>query len=572
MDDDLVHKLPGAAFTIEIKHSGEILLKNCFGFSELLGENNRIESSKLWEKFVNLFDGETQSFLKDLLRSTYAKNTTIQRLALVEGKIPVEFKILFCKYQEIKPDKLCWYFYIHEFKIDDEVIKQLGMLNSKYDDLTKLPNRSLFSDRLLQAQKHAKRLKTSIAILFLDLDGFKSINDTYGHEVGDFVLKKIAERLNRFFRDSDTVARFGGDEFCAILRDLKSQNLPEGFLARLLDEISKSISYNNISFSITASIGITFFPQLDYLAPDQLIRQADKAMYKAKQSGKNQYSIFDEELDFKERQRNLLITEIKHALKNKQLDLYYLPKINLKTQKVIGVEALLRWQHPKKGLIAAADFIDKIDKSPVAINIGNWVLEEAIKKCIEFQKLNLNISVSVNVSLDHIATNNFFDRFSEILKKHELQDLSLLELEIRESGKIESFISVNERLHQLKSLGVGITFDNFGTGFLSLSYLWQMPVNRIKIDSSLVKDMLNNKTDLAIVKAAIGIGLGLERKIVASGIESQEIADALMTHGCFEGEGYAIAKPMPESDLMSWIAKKEVSQSDRVNELETNYE
>ena len=550
------HMLPGTAVSVEYNNTKSPILNNCFALSDLLQNMPEANKKPTWKDFVNLFDFETQKFLNNLVQNIHDDGITLQHTAMLLGSFPAKLKILFCKLHLVNEAQGTWYFFIQDLKIEESLIKHISIVASKYDELTQLPNRTLFSDRLLHAQSFSKRKNTSIAILFLDLDGFKFINDEFGHEAGDFLLIETAKRLVKFFRESDTVARFGGDEFCAILTDLKEQKIPDGLINRLLEIIAKPLIYEGISISVTGSIGVTFFPQPETIGPDQLIRQADQAMYKAKQAGKNKCYIFDQKLDLKERQKNQLIEDITNGFENNSLLLYYLPKINLKTEKIIGVEALLRWNHPEKGLITAGDFIEHIEGSSISIYIGNWVLEQGIRKCQEFQKLGLNISVSINISLSHILSDRFCERLIKIVEEVGLINLSLLELEIRESGKIKSFISVNEQLHNLKKLGIGITFDNFGTGYMSLSYLWQIPVDRIKIDSSLVKDMLINKTDLAIVKASIGIVLGLGRDVVASGIETKAIANALIKQGCFEGEGYGIAKPMPENELMRWIAKK----------------
>lgn len=572
VNTDLLHKLPGAAFSVEHKKKNSVVLNSFFSLSDVLSLDTNTQEKPRWDHFVKSFDFETQAFLNNLLHNTYKDGEVFQHTAMLLKSNPAELKIIFCKYHLINPTQSIWYFYLQDLKIEESLIKHVSIVTSKYDELTQLPNRSLFSDRLHQAQSFSKRKNTSIAILFLDLDGFKYINDEYGHEAGDFVLIEVAKRLVKFFRESDTVARFGGDEFCAILTDLKEEKIPDGLINRLLKTIALPVEYKGVSLGITGSIGITFFPQNENLEPDQLIRQADQAMYKAKQAGKNSYSLFDQKLDFKERQKNQLISEITHGFKNNKLLLHYLPKINLKSERVIGVEALLRWNHPSKGLITASDFIDEIERTPIALEISNWVLEQGIKKCQEFQDLGINLSVSINVSLEHIISEDFCDKVIKIANNFGLKELSLLELEIRESGKIKSFISVNDQLHKLKKLGIGITFDNFGTGYLSLSYLWQMPIDRIKIDSSLVKDMLTNQTDNAIVKASIGIVLGLGRDVVACGIESKDIANALMQQGCFEGEGYGIARPMPEEDLMSWVTERNISSPDRSNKYESSYE
>ncbi|TVQ73621.1 MAG: EAL domain-containing protein, partial [Oceanospirillales bacterium] len=493
--------------------------------------------------------------IKGLLKKHRAVNQVVQFPIRLKGDYPDSLRLLLCKHLHDSNGDLLWLFSIYPIptQIITDACSNKESTSSTLDELTKLPNRSLFAERLYYAQALSRRQSTAIAVLFIDLDGFKYINDHFGHDAGDFVLTTIAKRLKALFRETDTIARFGGDEFCGLLTGLELNSIPGYFLQRLIQVISEGITYRNFILKVTGSIGVTFYPQPDELAPDQLIRQADQAMYKAKQSGKNKFYIFDQALDRKERVENKLLKEIEDSFKNNQFTLHYLPKINLSNDAFIGVEALLRWNHPVRGTINAAEFIDFINSTSIATELGDWVIDEVLKKLFEWKNIGFKFTVSINVSVEYIISEGFIEKLRKKLSVYPLNDNSLLEFEIRDTGLLENFSQVNNVLHACKKLGVQIAYDNFGKGFLSLSSLWKMPVGRIKIDPSFVRAMLSNSNDHAIVKAVIGIGAGLGHQVVASGIESQEIANELLLNGCNEGEGYGISRPMPAEDIPNWV-------------------
>ena len=519
-------------------------------------ENQPLVINSLNE-LLERFDDQSQISMGSLFEKHRSIGHSVQLPVRLKGDVSGDLRLVICKHVLQANGDLLWLFSIISLNQNSLLIEGvpqgLGIPASNLDDLTGLPNRSMFSDRLQCAQAASRRRSTSLAVVFIDLDGFKRINDTYGHEAGDFLLVSLSRRLKELFRETDTIARFGGDEFCGLLTDLQKDTIPGYFLQRLLKEIAEPILYRNALLKVSGSIGLTFYPQLEDLAPDQLIRQADQAMYKAKQSGKNKYYIFDQALDQKERKVNKLIEDIKDSFRNNQFILHYLPKINLKNNAIIGVEALIRWRHPERGTINAAEFIDFINSSPIATELGDWVIEEALKQSFKWQRQGLELSVSVNVSIDHIVSPGFIDKLKKLLSDYPLKKMGMLEFEIKEAGRIGNFTEVKNALYACKKMGVEIAFDNFGAGYLSLSSFWQMPVGRIKIDASFVRAMLSNSDNHAIVKAAIGIGTGLGRQVVASGIESREVAHELLIHGCHEGEGFGIARPMSGEDIPTWV-------------------
>lgn len=555
--DNLLNLLPNVFFYVtEDKSSVRTLHLVSKDLSVLSAQNQPVKISTL-SQLLDRFDDQGIKSLNDLFQKHRSIDQTVQFPVRLREDSSDGLRMITCKHLLHPNGDLLWLFSIFSIHQDnlsvDGVSESLGITASKLDELTNLPNRSMFADRLLYAQAISRRQSTSIAIIFIDLDGFKRINDTQGHDAGDFVLISISKRLKELFRETDTIARFGGDEFCGLLTGLQKDTIPGYFLQRLLKTISEPIPYRNSILKVSGSIGVTFSPQLEDLAPDQLLRQADQAMYKAKQSGKNKFYIFDQALDKKERQGSKLIEEIETSFRKNQFKLHYLPKINLKNGAIIGAEALIRWKHPERGVVNAAEFIDYINNSPIATELGDWVIEEALKQLFKWQREGLKLCVSVNISIEHIVSARFIDKLKKLLLEYPLKKPGMLEFEIKETGRIGNFIEVKDALHACKSMGIEIAFDNFGAGYLSLSSFGQMPVGRIKIDSSLVRAMLNNSDYHAIVKAAIGIGVGLGRQVVASGIESQEIADELLLQGCNEGEGYGIAPPMPGEDIPNWV-------------------
>lgn len=555
--DQLLNLLPSVVFCVsEDKTSERTLHFVSKDLSQLSTQNQSVSIASL-SQLLDRFDDQGAESISDLFIKHRSIDQTVQFPVRLRDDSSGALRMIICKHLLHSNGDVLWLFSIFSIHQDnlsvDGVSESLGILASKLDELTKLPNRSMFADRLLYAQAISRRQSTSLAIIFIDLDGFKRINDIYGHEAGDFLLISLSKRLNELFRETDTIARFGGDEFCGLLTGLQKNTIPGYFLQRLLKMISEPVSYRNAILKVSGSIGVTLYPQLEDLAPDQLLRQADQAMYKAKQSGKNKFYIFDQALDQKERHENKLIEDIEISFRNNQFMLHYLPKINLKNDAIIGVEALIRWNHPERGVVNAAEFIDHINKSPIATELGDWVIEEALKQLFEWQNKGLKLSVSVNVSIEHIVSAGFIDKLEKLLSEYPLKKSGMLEFEIKETGRIGNFTEVKNALHACKNMGIEIAFDNFGAGYLSLSSLWQMPVGRIKIDSSFVRAMLSNSDHHAIVKAAIGIGVGLGRQVVASGIESQEIADELLLQGCNEGEGYGISRPMPGKDIPNWV-------------------
>jgi len=428
--------------------------------------------------------------------------------------------------------------------------KQLQHI-AHYDPLTGLPNRTLLADRLIQAMPQCKRNKQSLAVAFLDLDGFKTINDKYGHTVGDNLLIEMSRRIESVLREGDTLSRFGGDEFIAILVGLEKPQFCEAILDNLLQAVSAPIAINNTTLNLSASIGVTIYPH-DGVDAEQLLRHADQAMYTAKQEGKNRYHLFNMAESMALKHHHNRLSRIREALKNDEFILYYQPKVNMKTGELIGVEALIRWQHPKKGLLSPIEFLPMIEGHELSINIGEWVIDTALEQINAWQQIGLNLTISVNIDALQLQQDCFVQRLSQLLAAHPEVPANALALEVLETSELADIEEVSKIMHDCIKLGVSFALDDFGTGYCSLTYLKQLPVNLIKIDQSFIRDMLDDADDLSIVIGVIGLAKAFQRDVIAEGVETLEHGNLLLQLGCELAQGYGIAKPMPAKQLPNW--------------------
>jgi len=423
-----------------------------------------------------------------------------------------------------------------------------------YDALTTLPNRVLLADRLHQAMTQARRRKQRLAVAYLDMDGFKFVNDRHGHEVGDQLLIALAARMKQTLREGDTLARMGGDEFVAVLLDLADIETSLPMLNRLLAAASHQEQIGDLVLQVSASLGVTFYPQAEDMDADQLLRQADQAMYQAKLAGKNRYHIFDAEQDRSVRGHHESIEHIRHALTKNEFVLHYQPKVNMRTGKLIGVEALIRWQHPEKGLLAPGAFLPVIEFHPLAIEVGEWVINTALKQKAIWRTVGLDIPVSVNLSARQLQQTDFVERLRNILSAHPNIQPGDLELEVLETSALEDLTRVSQAIEACRDIGVGFALDDFGTGYSSLTYLKRLPVSQIKIDKSFVHDTFDNPDDLAILEGVIDLAHALRRQVIAEGVETVAQGTVLLQLGCELAQGYVIARPMPAADLPEWAA------------------
>jgi diguanylate cyclase (GGDEF)-like protein/PAS domain S-box-containing protein len=424
-----------------------------------------------------------------------------------------------------------------------------------YDLLTHLPNRKLLADRLSQAMLQCDRHQLSLAVAFLDLDGFKAVNDTHGHDVGDQLLTVLSLRMKEVLREFDTLARIGGDEFVAVLADLARVEDCKPVLDRLLLAASEPVLMGKLVLNISASIGVSFYPN-DGVDADQLMRYADQAMYVAKKSGKNCYHLLDMAQDKAVRVQRESLEAIQSALNNDQFVLYYQPKVNMKTGAVIGVEALIRWQHPIRGLLNSADFLPAMENNTLSIEFGEWVIDTALTQISQWQKIGLNlpISTSVNISALQLRQPDFTHRLTALLAAHSDVEPGYLELEILEKNALDDVYHVSKIMQACMALGVKFALDDFGTGYSSLTYLRQLPANVINIDQSFVQNMLHDADDFAIVEGLIALAKPFKRGVIAKGVETIEQGMALLQLGCELAQGNSIAKPMLAIDVKAWVA------------------
>lgn len=422
-----------------------------------------------------------------------------------------------------------------------------------FDPLTDLPNRMLLSDRLHQAMIMSKRHQQSLAVLYLDLDGFKHINDTYGHEVGDEVLVAVSHCMSKVMREGDTLARIGGDEYVAVLVDVKSPRDCVQLVERILKACAEPVLVQDKTLQISASIGITIYPQDDVDA-DQLMRHADQAMYEAKHTGKNRYHLFDAVFENEIRNRSLHLQRISQALNALEFVLYYQPKVNMRTGAVLGVEALIRWRHPERGVLLPAEFLPYIEDHSLSETLGEWVLETAFSQMDAWQKAGLDIPVSINIGSRQLQSANFTSGLTTLIEKYPDINPDNIELEILETNALQDIQGVSNIMRECCSLGVHFAIDDFGTGYSSLTYLRRLPADTLKIDQSFVRDMCHNQEDFSIVQGVIGLAALFGRKVIAEGVETIACGESLLKLGCALAQGFIISRPMPADEVPQWIS------------------
>lgn len=436
-------------------------------------------------------------------------------------------------------------------KVSEERIRQYAY----YDTLTELPNRLLIQDRIESTIALAQRQSYPIAILFLDLDNFKHINDSLGHAIGDQLLKQVAKRLQASIRDADTVGRLGGDEFLLMLPNTDS-NSAQAVAEKIIESLNHPYEIEDHSLAVGASIGISMFPH-DATSFNDLMRTADTAMYLAKDAGKNGFRLFSPEMNEKAQQHLVLRNDLRVALKREQLAVYYQPLFSLSDGSLVGVEALVRWFHPTRGQISPLDFIPIAEESDLIEQIGNWVMLQACHQMKQWTDAgNARVKVAVNCSMRQLQ---FPDRFLTSVRTA-LEDSGLpaeqLELEITESVFVKDIEKKLKVLEQVRQLGVLTAIDDFGTGYSSLSYLKRMPIDKLKIDRSFVHDIAHNSDGKAIAAMVVALGHSLGLKVVAEGVEDTEQLAILREMGCDEGQGFLWAKPMSAVDFCAWNMKQ----------------
>lgn len=435
---------------------------------------------------------------------------------------------------------------------------------ARYDPLTSLPNRLLFADRLGRAINQCQRRQFSLAVAYLDLDNFKAVNDQHGHNAGDALLIQVSMRMQDALREGDTLARIGGDEFVAVIVDLVDPQdcLPVIERLRLAATVPITVPISNqmdgavgdLILQVSASIGVAFYPQ-DGVEADQLIRRADQAMYLAKQAGRNRIHLFDIEQDKAIQSRHASLEQIRKALDNEEFVLHYQPKVNMKSGRVTGVEALIRWQHGIQGLLAPAAFLPIIEGHPMSDEVGDWVIATALDQMEAWHEQGFDLPASINIGARQLQQQGFALKLIGLLASHPNVKPHYLQLEVLETSALEDIHKTGAVMDACQAAGVSFALDDFGTGYSSLSYLKNLPAETLKIDRSFVRDMLVDSNDLAIVTGVIGLAKAFGREVIAEGVETAAHGELLLSMGCELAQGFGIARPMPAADLPGWVAR-----------------
>lgn len=421
-----------------------------------------------------------------------------------------------------------------------------------HDALTALPNRALFMDRLGQALARAELHGRLLAIMFVDLDRFKKINDTFGHDTGDRVLKELASRLHGCIRAEDTVARLGGDEFAILLDDLTSIDDATPLARKILDALAPATTLDGRELFVTASIGISLYPA-DGKDSHALLKNADTAMYRAKELGKNNYQFYSTDMSARAFERRTVENSLQHALEREQFLLFYQPQVDMRSGMIVGAEALLRWQHPELGIVAPGDFVPLLEETGQIVEVGQWVLETACMQARAWHNEGYpDLRVSVNLSGRQFNDPTFIDSIERIVRETTL-DPSRLELEITESVIMRNARTTVNALNSLGQMGVRLSIDDFGTGYSSLSYLKRFPIDSLKIDRSFIRDVTTSSDDAAIAHAIIALGQSLKLDVIAEGVESRQQFEFLKTNGCNAIQGYLVSQPLPVDSMRSLL-------------------
>jgi len=430
----------------------------------------------------------------------------------------------------------------HDVSMARSVVQEMSRL-AQHDALTDLPNRMMLKDRITQGISLALRNHNQLAVLFLDLDGFKHINDSLGHAIGDKLLQSVAARLVACVRKSDTVSRQGGDEFVILLPEVTHAADAAVSAAKIISELKKEHTLGEHRLRVTVSIGVSTYPDNGEDA-ETLIKNADTAMYYAKQSGRDNCQFFRPDMGLNAVERQSLEGQLRYALERQELLLHYQPKVNLKTGAITSVEALVRWQHPERGLVLPGQFLPIAEDTGLILAIGQWVLREACRQTREWLDAGLlAVPVAVNISSLEFRSQHFLEDVQVALKDSSL-DSNYLELELTETVLMRHADSTAYALRQLKAIGVRLAVDDFGTGYSSLSYLTRFPIDALKLDQSFVRDIIANRDDAIVVDAVISMGKSLKHRVIAEGVETLEQLAFLRAHGCDEGQGYYFSRPV----------------------------
>lgn len=435
---------------------------------------------------------------------------------------------------------------------EEEQKSQLERL-ALYDPVTNLSNRAHFITQLESAMQFTRRNQCYLAVAFIDLDDFKQLNDQHGHLAGDLALKTLGKLLQSAARQTDVVARYGGDEFVLFMTSLHCKKSYKAIIDRVYAALQQPLIIENHKIKLTLSIGLTFYPQSCPISSEQLIRQADQAMYKSKVAGKNCVSLFDTNEDILERSESELVHEIEAAHKQSQLVLFYQPKVDMKNKKVFGAEALLRWHHPTKGLIYPHEVFPVLKNHHFLHELSHWTIKQSLDQIQSWQNIGKQLSISVNIDALHLEQESFMSGLKSLLKNYPSTVNQNLELEILESTIISDVQKVKKIIQHCNELGIKFSLDDFGTGYSSISYLKQLPFSYMKIDMNFIRNILNNSRDIKILQAILQLAKAINIEVIAEGVETPQHVKLLLAMGCDLGQGYAFSKALPADDFIDWL-------------------
>jgi len=431
--------------------------------------------------------------------------------------------------------------------------KQTLEYQNNYDQLTSLANKTLLLDRIKQSIKLSSCKKCRVAVLLIDLDAFKEINDSLGHHTGDLVIKELARRLLNSIRETDTVARLGGDEFVILLSELQGENRVIDIIEKLQNMMKKAICISENSFYCTLSIGVSLYPK-DGKNAQELLKNADAAMYKAKDEGRNTYRFYTQEMTEKAFERIEMESGLRNAMKNKEFIVYYQPQTDAKQGLHIGMEALIRWQHPVIGMVSPDKFITLAEETGFIIELDRWTMQEAMQQMVIWHKAGLNPGVlALNLSMKQLQTNDFIEVLATMLKETQC-NAQWLALEVTEGQIMINPDDAILILEAISAMGIELAIDDFGTGYSSLSYLKRLPIDKLKIDQSFIRGLPTDEDDVAITKAVISLAQNLHLTVIAEGVESIEQIKFLIDNGCFNIQGYYYGKPMPADEMALYLS------------------
>lgn len=504
------------------------------------GQQDAAFYDAMWESLLEqgYWCGEIQNRRKDGYE--YIARMTLSAIYDEQGGL-VNYVSVFADITQIKQ---------HQAKLE---------MMAHYDALTRLPNRILLAEKLTQALKTADQAGTRTAVCYLDLDGFKPVNDRFGHDMGDRLLVEVSARLQHQLESGDCVARLGGDEFVLLLNGLESEQHCRDMAERILSAIRLPVLLEHQNLQLSASMGITLYPD-DQSDNDLLLRHADQAMYQAKMAGRNRYCLHDPSRDARATSQREAIERLRLALMREEFVLFLQPKVDIVQRRVIGFEMLIRWQHPDKGLLLPAEFLPLLQADPLAVEIDHWVLQQALKLQQDWLSAGYTLQLGVNLTGATLLAGDFITRLHGYMEAYPHAAPGLIEFEVLETSALEDISHAEAVFSACEAEGFTIALDDFGTGYSSLTYFRRLPAGTLKIDQSFVRNMLADPEDLAIVESVIGLGQAFNRQLVAEGVESAEHGRLLIQLGCTVVQGYGIARPMPLSQALGWVRQWDLSE------------